>query len=146
MRYASDKSEAEDFLQEGFIRMFTKLNQYKFEGSFEGWVRRIMVNTSLEMLRKNANSKNYEEIGGLEYQLGEDENLISNLSTQELMMLIQELPPMYRAVFNLYVFEGYKHREIAEELGISDGTSKSNLSDARAILRKKVTNLYGLAK
>lgn len=142
MRYASCRDEAEDFMQEGFIRMFGKLNQYKFEGAFEGWVRRVMVNTSLELLRRNMKHTNHLDVDDDAVQIGGDENIISDLSMQELMTLVQSLSPMYRAVFNLYVFEGYKHHEIAKELGVTEGTSKSNLSAARKILQSKVQKLY----
>lgn len=142
MRYAKDQSEAEDFMQEGFIRMFMKLEQYKFDGVFEGWVRRIMVNTSLEILRSQLKHANHQDIDDVSYELGKDEDIMSQLSMKELMKIVQSLSPMYRAVFNLYVFEGYKHKEIAQELGVSEGTSKSNLSAARNILKEKVSKLY----
>src|SRR5215211_8723865 len=131
LRYARNREEAEEILQEGFMRVFEYVHQYKFAGSFEGWMRKIMVNCALQKYR----SKGYlrplikEDTTALE-NIGH-EDIISQIGTKELMKMVQQLPPAYRLVFNLYVFEGMKHREIAELLNISEGTSKSNLSDAR---------------
>lgn len=144
-RYAASRSEAQDILQEGFIRIFSHLEQFKHEGSFEGWMRRIMVNCALQRLGSNARMA---PIVSMEENLhgGVEENdAHSLLGQKELMQLIQQLPPGYRVVFNLYVFEGMKHREIASLLGISEGTSKSNLSDARSILQKEVLKRQGSA-
>jgi len=146
MRYASDQPQAEDFMQEGFVRMFTKLNQFNFEGSFEGWVRRIMVNTSLELLRKEMKRKYHYDIEGEGFDLAGDDDVLSQLNAKEMIDVVQSLPPKYRSVFNMYAFEGCKHSEIAKELGISEGTSKSNLSDARKWLRKRVSNLFGVKR
>lgn len=146
MRYASDQPQAEDFMQEGFVRTFTKLNQFNFEGSFEGWVRRIMVNTSLELLRKEMKRRYHDDIEGEGLDLAGDDDILSQLNANEMIEVVQSLPPKYRAVFNMYAFEGYKHSEIAKELGISEGTSKSNLSDARRWLRKRVSNLFGVKR
>ena len=144
-RYSMSREEAEEILQEGFMRVFTSLHQFRFSGSFEGWIRKIMVNCALQKYRRkpqlhivlNMNSFITEQTGNEEIQ--------SQLGTNELMVMIQKLSPGYRMVFNLYVFEGLKHREIANLLGISEGTSKSNLADARAILRKAVTNSLKVA-
>ena len=140
-RYTASRDEAEDVLQEGFIRIFGNLAQFKHEGSFEGWMRRIVVNCALQ--RYHARAKGAVMVDMPEDQLpGTDHNSApGNIGRKELMRLIQELPPAYRMVFNLYVFEGYKHREIAGILGISEGTSKSNLSDARTLLQKQVSRL-----
>lgn len=136
LRYASDYDEAQDLLQEAFIKIYTKLKQYKGKGAFEGWIRRIVVNTALERLRSKIFT---EEIGeAVKFEFSHSDDLISNLSTQELMKMVQELSPQYRTVFNLYAIEGYNHKEIAELLNISEGTSKSNLSRARVILQGKV--------
>jgi RNA polymerase sigma factor (sigma-70 family) len=144
-RYASTRTEAEEVLQEGFIKIFTHLDQFKHEGSFEGWMRRIMVNCALQ--RYNAKGRSTPVVSMEENIHGgsEENDAHSRLGQKELMELIQQLPPAYRMVFNLYVFEGMKHREIAETLGISEGTSKSNLSDARAILQKEVMKRQGTA-
>ncbi len=143
LRYASDYESAQDLLQEGFIRVFQNLHQFKNEGSFEGWVRRIMVNLALETYRKNANIRNTIELPS-DYEsqhLLSSEDILSQLSANELLEMIQQLPPTYRLVFNLYEFEGAKHHEIAQQLGISEGTSKSNLHDAKKLLQKWVSKL-----
>ncbi|MGH2643340.1 MAG: RNA polymerase sigma factor [Chitinophagaceae bacterium] len=148
LRYTGNREDAEDVLQEGFIKVFTHIREFKNEGSLEGWIRKIMVNTALEKYRKQSHLypvKNMEETAEMNLFM-ESEDIISRLTTKELILMIQSLPPRYRMVFNLYVFEGMKHREIADELGISEGTSKSNLSDARAILQKKVTDSLKIAK
>lgn len=140
LRYADNREEAEEILQEGFIKVFEFIHQYKYKGPFEGWIRKIMVNCALQKHRSkrqlhalvNIDTAAVENIG--------TENILSQIGTRELLTMVQRLPPAYRMVFNLYVFEGMKHREIAEHLGISEGTSKSNLSDARSILRKAVNN------
>ena len=146
LRYAKNKEEAEDILQEGFVKVFISLRQFNFEGSFEGWVRKIMVNCALQKYRGNARLHAIVDIDNNQPEIGDPENVIAQLGTKELLVMVQQLPPGYRLVFNLYVFEGMKHREIAEYLGISEGTSKSNLSDARAILQKMVNNSLQVAK
>lgn len=133
--------EAEDILQEGFIKVFTHLGQYTGNGSFEGWIRRVVVNTALEKLRK----KNIliPMTDHVEKQSGATTNpAISNMGAKELMKLVTDLPQGYRIVFNLYAIEGYSHAEIAEKLGISEGTSKSQLARARATLQKMVKEIY----
>ncbi len=137
MRYARNVPEAEDILQEGFIKVFQKIKKYNFQGSWEGWVRRIMINTAIDYLRKQ---KNYQ------YQLSIEEGEGLSVSTQEideleleyLYQVIQELPPGYRLVFNLYAIEGYSHKEIGQQLGISESTSRSQYTRARAILIKRI--------
>ena len=146
LRYAKNKEEAEDVLQEGFMKVFTCLRQFNFEGSFEGWIRRIMVNCALQKYRGNARLHAVVDIDNNQPEIGEPENIIALLGTKELLTMVQQLSPGYRLVFNLYVFEGMKHREIAEQLGISEGTSKSNLSDARSILQKMVNSSLQVAK
>lgn len=142
LRYAKDNSDAEDILQEGFVRVFTKIRQFEFKGSFEGWMRRIMVNTALEKFRKNDRLYPVEEMKNYESTETVEET-ISSITADELMKIIQELPPRYKMVFNLYAIEGYSHVEIGEMMSISEGTSKSNLSRARMILQKRVTELFG---
>ena len=145
LRYSKDATEAEDNLQEGFIRVFTKIDQFGFKGSFEGWMRRIMVNTSLEKFRKQNNLYPVEDITVYEgKQLSED--LLAQITANELLNLVQELPARYRMVFNLYAIEGFSHKEIGEMMGISEGTSKSNLSRARVILQKKVYEKFGVER
>ncbi|WP_018616705.1 RNA polymerase sigma factor [Segetibacter koreensis] len=138
LRYSKSREEAEEILQEGFMKVFEHLHQYKYAGPFEGWIRKIMVNCALQKYRSKGNLRPVIDIDtdAVDYAVNED--IISKIGTKELLKMVQELPPAYRIIFNLYVFEGMKHREIAELLGISEGTSKSNLSDARAILQKAV--------
>jgi RNA polymerase sigma-70 factor (ECF subfamily) len=145
LRYSKDATEAEDNLQDGFIRVFTKINQYGFKGSFEGWMRRIMVNTSLEKFRKNNHLYPVEDMMIFE-SIQYEEDTLSAISADDLLKMIQELPPRYRMVFNLYAIEGYTHQEIAKTMEINEGTSKSNLSRARVILQKKVIQNFGFEK
>lgn len=139
MRYSNSREEAEDVLQEGFIQVFKSLEKFKFAGSFEGWIRKIMVYAALANFRNKPKMYavvNIENVA--EMYLLDNEEIISRLGRKELMEMIQALPPMYRMVFNLYVFEGFKHIEIARLLGVAEGTSKSNFYDAKIILQKAV--------
>jgi RNA polymerase sigma-70 factor (ECF subfamily) len=145
LRYAKDSTEAEDNLQDGFIKVFQHIKKFRHEGSLEGWVRRIMVNVSLEKFRKQNILHPVEDISSFEGQTSND-TIIENISAQEIIELIQQLPPRYRMVFNLYVMEGMNHREISQEMEITEGTSKSNLARAREILKRRVTTLYGDTK
>ncbi len=138
LRYARHELEAQDMLQDGFIKVFDNISRFQFNGSFEGWIRRIMVNTSLNHCRKSA-FKN-EHIGIEDYQdKVVSSKAISNLSEQELLTLIQQLPDGYRMVFNLYVIEGYSHKEIGEMLGTSESTSRSQLAKSRKYMQKLLT-------
>jgi len=140
MWYAKNKEEAEEVLHDGFIRVFTYLNKYKGEGILEGWIRKIMVNAALFKYRnKSSQLKPVLQLDSNSQNNSEAASFISNLDAKELVQLVQRLSPAYRMVFNLYVLEGMKHREIAALLGISEGTSKSNLADARAVLQKALT-------
>ena len=141
MRYSKNWEEAEDILQEGFVQVFRSLHNFKFAGSFEGWVRKIMVYSAVANYRAKSKMHvviNIESLADIEVMNNED--VISQLGKKELLKMVQALPPMYRMVFNLYVFEGLKHREIAKELGVSEGTSKSNFFDAKVILQKAVAD------
>lgn len=135
LKYSRNKTEAEDNLHDSFMTIFDKVDQFGFKGSFEGWIKRITVNTVLQKYRKNQYlnvvSENIED----EIEV-ETEDTDINLST--LLGYIQELPHKYRLTFNLYVLDGYSHKEIGEMLGTSTGTSKSNLARAKAILRDKI--------
>jgi RNA polymerase sigma-70 factor (ECF subfamily) len=136
LKYSRNKTEAEDNLQDGFITIFNKIKQFKHKGSFEGWMKRIVINTALQKYReKNVLNLVHEEYirDEAEVEIEEEE-----MSLDYLLGLVQSLPNQYRLVFNMYVLDGYSHREVSEELGISEGTSKSNLSRARAILKKKI--------
>src|SRR5665213_1415879 len=145
MRYSKSREEAEDILQDGFVQVFKSLHTFRFAGSFEGWIRRIMVFVAIANYRTkpkmHAVVNNVENFSGLEVIDNTNEDVISMLGKKELLNIVQALPPTYRMVFNLYVFEGLKHREIAKELGITEGTSKSNFFDAKVILRKAIINL-----
>ena len=142
-RYAKDLDDAKDLLQDGFIKVFEGLNKFRFEGSLEGWIRRIMINEALNYYKRQGQLKfQNTELSQLNIEIKDDTtDIISELSHQELLDLIQALSPKYRLVFNLYVIEGYKHHEIATLLGIGEGTSKSNLQDARRSLQQKIYNL-----
>lgn len=134
LRYVKDREIAEDLLQDGFVKIFTNIDKFRGEGSFEGWARRIFVNTAIEAYRKSI--KMYP-IVDLESAMHFEGELVYNetLELEDLMKLINGLSPGYRTVFNLYVIEGYAHKEIAELLNISEGTSKSQLARARYILQ-----------
>lgn len=131
LRYAKDADTAKDYLQEAFIRVYNHLEQYRFEGSLEGWVRRVVVNTALEKLRKNDVLKNAKELEVLKGSTSHLATPVDQLSEQELVALIQTLPPGFRMVFNLFAIEGYSHHEIGKMLNISEGTSKSQFARAR---------------
>lgn len=143
MRYAVDKMEAEDMLQNGFIKLFNKISDYRGEGSFEGWVRRIMVHSSIEYYRKHHKMMQVVDIETSGYEQGVNPSVMETLDARDLMALINQLAPGYRIVFNLYALDGYSHKEIAEIVGISEGASKSQLSRARAILRDQIEKMEG---
>jgi RNA polymerase sigma factor (sigma-70 family) len=146
LRYSKNREEAEEILQEGFIKMFEFMRQYNFNGSFEGWVRKIMVNCALQKYRSKRQMHAVINIDTVAANQQGNEDIISQIGTKELLKMVQQLSPAYRTIFNLYVLEGMKHREIAQHLGISEGTSKSNLFDARAFLQKAVNNSIRFAK
>lgn len=134
-RYAHNKADAEDMLQEGFIKVFTSLEQFRSEGSLEGWIRRIMVNTAINFLNRYKylrQQMELEQVTELSINGGADDDL----HRQELLKLLHSMPVGYRTVLNLYAIEGYSHREIAEMLGISEGTSRSQYSRARETLAR----------
>lgn len=132
-RYAGSKQEAEDFLQEAFIRIYDKLHTYQHSGSLEGWIRRVVVHTALNKLRSR---KFYDDIPeDLPVQDHSHVDVMSELGERDLLKMISDLPSGYRTVFNMYAIDGYDHAEIAETLGISEGTSRSQLAKARATLK-----------
>ncbi|MCF8296349.1 MAG: sigma-70 family RNA polymerase sigma factor [Saprospiraceae bacterium] len=141
LRYSKNKSEAEDVLQDGFIKVFSNIKKFRSEGSFEGWIKRIMINTALVNARNNLKHYYHSDINELEQQIsnGDEEHIKEAISSKDLMKLIQALPDGYRIVFNLYVFEKFSHKEISESLNISESTSKSQLSRARNLLRKSIS-------
>ena len=138
LRYSKNLEEAEEILQDGFIRVFKFIGQFKNEGSFEGWVRKIMVNCALQKLRSQVNLRPVISLNAESHDETFQNTIVENMNGKEMMQMVQELSPAYRMVFNLYHFEGYKHREIAELLGVEEGTSKSNLAQAKRILQNAV--------
>lgn len=138
LRYSKNLEEAEEILQDGFIRVFKCIEQFKFSGSFEGWVRKIMVNCALQKLRSQVNLRPVVSFNIDVHDKSFGDELIENICGKEMIQMVQALSPAYRLVFNLYHFEGYKHREIAELLGIEEGTSKSNLAQAKKNLQAAV--------
>jgi RNA polymerase sigma factor (sigma-70 family) len=143
MRYAVDKMEAEDMLQNGFIRVFQKINDYRGDGSFEGWVRRIMVHSSIEYYRKHHKMMQMVDMEDAGNEPSVNPVAVANLDAKDLLILIQRLSPGYRMVFNLYAIEGYSHKEIGEIMSISEGASKSQLSRARTILKEQIVQPGG---
>lgn len=137
-RYCRHRLEAEDILQDGFIKAFKKLDQFNFSGSFEYWLRRIMINTALKNYKKSFFKNELLSGDAMPYDRGVDPEAYDNLGTQDLLDMIAELPDGYRAVFNMYAIEGFSHREISEQLGIQEGTSRSQLVKARKILQDKI--------
>ncbi len=141
LRYAGNYDDAQDILQDGFIKVFEKIDQFGFKGAFEGWLRRIMVNTALEKYRSSYQVINiHDNVKEINNEFADD--FSTDIDAHELLRFVQELSPKYRIVFNLYAIEGYSHKEISDLLGISEGTSKSNLSRARDILKEKVNKYY----
>lgn len=139
MRYAGDSEGAKDMLQDGFIRVFSNLSAFQFNGSFEGWMRRIIVNTCLEHLRKNDILQNTEDLDQPHHQIPESEySVLEEMSAQDLLKIIAELPDGFRIVFNMYVIEGYSHKEIGEALNITESTSRSQLTRAKQLLQKRL--------
>jgi len=134
LKYSRNYAEAEDNLQDGFLIIFDKIHQYNFKGSFEGWIKRIMINNVLQQYRKVS----FLELTNENISDEPEVEIDDSVSLEFLMKIIQELPDRYRLVFNLYVIDGYSHNDIAEMLEISTGTSKSNLSRARMILKEKI--------
>lgn len=140
-RYTSNEQETEEIINDGFLKVFTNLSKYDSTQPFKAWLRTIMINTAIDYYRSN--KKYLMQIAIDEVEIADfDDDVISKLSTDEIMSLVQKLSPTYRMVFMLYVVEGYKHREIAERLGIQEGTSKSNLQDARLKLQEMIKTNY----
>ena len=144
LQYANSEEDAQDILQDGFIKVFAKLDQVKNPAALPGWIRRVMINTALEKYRSQVLLQRVDDV---REEIGEapSTGALEDLTCEELVGLIQTLTPRYRMVFNLYAIEGYSHQEISEALGVSTGTSKSNLSRARAILQEKIKSMYGSA-
>lgn len=146
-RYSKNSEDAKDLLHDAFMKVFKYLESYSFEGSLEGWVRRIVVNTAIDRYRKNKKAVfiSEEDIGELPFQFKDYQpGAVSQINEKDLMNAVQSLSPAYQAVFNLYAIEGYSHKEIAEQLGISEGTSKSNLAKARMNLQGIIDKLMSV--
>lgn len=141
LRYTQNNDDAQDVLQEAFIRIYKNLKQFKFNGSFEGWCRRIVSNTAIEALRKKGRMKvnSSDELP----EVPIDAQSFEKLKYEDLMRLVRELPDGYRSVFNMYVIDGYSHKEIAEILGVTESTSKTQLYKARLALQKRVLSIGG---
>ena len=143
LRYASNREEAEDLLQDSFVKVFQHISSFKMEGSLEGWVRRIVVNTSLEFIRKQ--KLQWVSIDSAD-EPAESEVVLDHMNAKELLMIINKLPSGFKAVFNLYAIEGYNHREIGELLGITESTSKSQYSRAKSALVKSIKEIESTTK
>ena len=141
LRYMAERMAAEDVLQDGFVTLFSKLDSFTGVGSFEGWARKLFVNTALMALRKNDILKDTEEIEVAYNVTNSATSAVQNIGYKEIMQLISELPPGFRTVFNMYVIEGYSHKEIGLALGISENTSRSQLQRARVLLQSRITEL-----
>ena len=138
IRYVGDRDAAEDLLQDGFVTLFSRLDSYKGDGSFEGWARKVFVNTALMYLRKKDALKMSEELDSARNMASVYSTQVQDIGYKELMKLISSLPTGFRTVFNLYVLEGYSHKEIAEMLDITEVTSRTQLSRARIWLQNKI--------
>ncbi|MEL6652069.1 MAG: sigma-70 family RNA polymerase sigma factor [Bacteroidota bacterium] len=140
-RYAHSREEAEDMLQEGFIKVFQKIHKYDDRGSLEGWIRRLMVNNAIDHLRKQ---KHYQQQLEINEAITEEvsEDALDQLEVEFLYRVVHALPAGYRAIFNLYAIEGYSHAEIAAQLNISESTSRSQYTRARALLKKRISEAY----
>jgi RNA polymerase sigma-70 factor (ECF subfamily) len=152
MRYTRDTDQALDILQEGFIKVFQNMERYSGAGSFEGWVRRIMVNLSIDRFRKQKNdflllngSMNIEDYEDVVEDETDVESVDYDFTPEQILEAMQQLSPAYKTVFNLYVFENYTHQDIAEALSISIGTSKSNFAKAKRNMKKILLKYYGKA-
>ncbi len=138
MRYVGDRERARDVLHDGFITVFEKIDSYNGSGSFEGWMRRIFANTALMYLRKGDVLRFTDELSDVTKEFSVENSVMGNISSKELMRLIASMPDGFRAVFNMYAIEGYSHLEIAKELGITEGSSRSQLSRARQWLQDRL--------
>lgn len=141
LRYAGNRMEAEDIMQNAFLRIFNSLHQYRFSGTLEGWVKRSVINTAINFYKHEAKYRMEVELEESELNATISEDALSIIATKELLALIQNLPCGRRTVFNLYVIEGYDHKEIGMMLGIKEGTSKSQLNRAKAEIRQRLTEL-----
>ncbi|RLD67117.1 MAG: hypothetical protein DRI84_03300 [Bacteroidetes bacterium] len=141
MRYCGNWDNAMEVVNSGFLKIFTKIDSYQGRGSFEGWMRRTMVNTALDFIKQNTtHSESIEDVNAYEENLFINNDAVFDLDKEEILKIVQQLPTMSRTVFMLNVMEGYKHKEISEKLGISEGTSHWHLQNARKLLKDKIEN------
>lgn len=141
MRYAKDRAEAEDMLQEGFIKVFKNIANFRDEGSFEGWIRKIMIFTAINLFNQRKR-KFKESLDNELYDIAIDDQVIEKIAAKEIVALVQQMPEGYRTIFNLYAVEGYTHREIGEMMNIAEGTSKSQYSRAKQYMQQALTKHY----
>ena len=141
IRYVGDREVAQDILQDGFVTLFSRLDSFKGEGSFDGWARRIFINTALMYLRKKDALKMSDELENARHLSSDIADQMDNIGYKELMKLVTSLPPGFRTVFNLFAIEGYSHREISQMLNITESTSRSQYVRARQILQKRINEL-----
>jgi|SRR5574344_125917 RNA polymerase sigma factor (sigma-70 family) len=142
LRYMGDRDSAEDILQDGFVTLFSKMDSFSGAGSFEGWARKVFVNTALMSLRKKDALKGSEDVDAAWDITSDEPTAVQKISYNDLIKMVAALPPGFRTVFNMYVIEGYSHKEIAESLGISETTSRSQLQRARVLLQSKIKERY----
>jgi RNA polymerase sigma-70 factor (ECF subfamily) len=142
LRYVNQRETARDVLQEGFIKVFSGIGLYSGAGSFEGWMRKIFVNSALEYLRKTDVLREAADLDGMAEPVEPDASAIANMSANELAGLIRELPAGFRTVFNLFAVEGYSHKEISQKLNITESTSRSQLTRAKQLLQRRINELY----
>lgn len=139
-RYAGNRELAEDMLHDGFMTVFAKIGSFRSEGSFDGWIRRVFVNTSLEHIRKNKKMREHQEITDRTVILEDSPSALEDMSAESIMSVVERLPDGFRVIFNMYAIDGYSHAEIAKELNINESTSRSQYSRARAILMQELQN------
>jgi RNA polymerase sigma-70 factor, ECF subfamily len=139
MRYADNREEAEEMFDDGFLRVLNKISYYDPEQSFDAWFRTVIIRSAIDHYRRNKSSVSFSDIEEA-YNIGYDEGLFERLSAEEILSVVQLLPPSYRTAFSLHVVDGYSHPEIAQMLGINEGTSRSNLAKARIKLQELLTN------
>ncbi len=141
LRYSNSKEEATEIINDAFLKIFNKLDTYTIENSFNGWLRRVVINTALDYYRKN--KKHYNHLS-LEHDTASHNDVVDQMNYEDISKLVMNLSPVYRTIFNLYVIDGYSHKEIAEIMNISEGTSKSGLSRARVSLQKMLKEIYNI--
>ena len=141
LRYMGDKEAAQDVLQDGFVTLFNKIGSYSGTGSFEGWARRLFINTALMTLRQHDVIRDSDDIVQAYDLCDNSENVLQRIGYEELLKQVASLPPGFRVVFNMYVIEGYSHKEIAEQLGIGEATSRSQLQRARVMLQERLRKI-----